>query len=79
MTTLGDQQREDPDNYVRKVDAALILAPPFQPLDALATGVNLGFGAGLYDPYSRIGFKPVAQVIAVLTGCAVKRFQHQAN
>ena len=27
MTTLGDQQREDPDNYVRKVDAALILAP----------------------------------------------------
>lgn len=59
MTTLGDQQREDPDNYVRKVDAALILAPPFQPLDALATGVNLGFGAGLYDPYSRIGFKPV--------------------
>ena len=59
MTTLGDQQREDPDNYVRKVDAALILAPPFQPLDALATGINLGFGAGLYDPYSRIGFKPV--------------------
>ena len=58
MTTLGDQQREDPDNYVRKVDAALILAPPFQPLDALATGINLGFGAGLYDPYSRIGFKP---------------------
>ena len=59
MTTLGDQQREDPDNYVRKVDAAWILAPPFQPLDALATGINLGFGAGLYDPYSRIGFKPV--------------------
>ena len=53
MTTLGDQQREDPDNYVRKVNAALILAPPFQPLDALATGINLGFGAGLYDPYSR--------------------------
>lgn len=59
MTAYGEQQRSDPENFERKVDAALILAPPYSPLDDLATGINLGFGAGLYDPYSRLGFKPV--------------------
>jgi hypothetical protein len=37
----------------------LILAPPYSPPGALATGINLGFSAGLYDPYSRAGYKPV--------------------
>ena len=59
MTQYGEQQREHPDTYEKKVAAALILAPPYSPLDALATDINLGFGAGLYDPYSRLGFKPV--------------------
>lgn len=59
MTQYGEQQRNSPDTYERKVDAALILAPPYSPLTDLATGINLGFGAGLYDPYSRLGFKPV--------------------
>lgn len=60
MTEYGNEQRKNPSTYVKKVSAALILAPPYSPLDALATGINLGFGAGLYDPYSRAGYKPVA-------------------
>lgn len=59
MNDYGTQQREDPDHYVRKVDAALIMAPPFSPLGDVAKGINLGFAAGKYDPYSRIGFAPV--------------------
>ena len=59
MTDYGDQQRNSPDTYEKKVSAALILAPPYSPLNDLATGINLGFGAGLYDPYSRMGFQDV--------------------
>lgn len=59
MNDYGTQQREAPDHYVRKVDAALIMAPPFSPLGDVAKGINLGFAAGKYDPYSRIGFAPV--------------------
>ena len=59
MTDYGEKQRNSPETYEKKVSAALILAPPYSPLDDLATGINLGFGAGLYDPYSRLGFKDV--------------------
>lgn len=59
LTEYGDIQRNSPDEYVKKFSAALILAPPYSPLTDAAEGINIGFGAGLYDPYSRIGFKPV--------------------
>ena len=60
MTQYGDEQRNSPETYVKKVDAALIMAPPYSSLAPLATGINLGFGAGLYDPYSRMSYQPVA-------------------
>lgn len=59
LNEYGEKQRNDPDNYVQKFCAALVCAPPFSQFDNAVSGVNIGFGAGLYDPYSRIGFKPV--------------------
>lgn len=59
LTDYGEEQQNSPDTYVNKVSAALILAPPPVSLDAAATGINLGFGAGLYDPYSRSGYESV--------------------
>lgn len=59
LAQYGDIQRNSPDEYVQKFSAALILAPPYSPLTDAAEGINIGFGAGLYDPYSRIGYKDV--------------------
>ena len=59
LNEYGELQRNDPDNFVRKFCAALVLAPPPSSFTDAVTGVNVGFGAGLYDPYSRIGFQPV--------------------
>ncbi|MDO4493556.1 MAG: alpha/beta fold hydrolase [Clostridia bacterium] len=59
LNEYGEKQRNNPDEYVQKFVSALVLAPPPANFTNAATGVNIGFGAGLYDPYSRIGFKPV--------------------
>lgn len=59
LNEYGALQREDPEHYVKKFCAALVLAPPPTSFAEAVSGVNIGFGAGLYDPYSRMGFQPV--------------------
>lgn len=59
LNEYGELQRSHPDQYVQKFRAALVLAPPPPSFENVVKGVSIGFGAGLYDPYSRIGFQPV--------------------
>lgn len=59
LDAYGAEQREDPDGYVQRVRSAFIMTPMFVSMEGFATGINVGFDVGLFDPYSRISFAPV--------------------
>lgn len=56
MMRYGVEQRETPDEYVKRVSAALLIDPMFLPMNDFATGINVGFSCGSRSPYANVSF-----------------------